>query len=1004
MAATDLIYNTTDPVLFTPDYSFLRYTLDKAQSRYDQGLDAVSRSYNNLKKRLTDPVLQQRRDQFLKDAEGQLKKIASSDLSLQENVNAANNVFNPLATDPAFIYDSYHTERINKQMAIMDDWANSTDPEIRKQYNPEIQKWVARDLNILRNGKGDINNYKGMHNRSAFAYMDAQDILAKAAKDYGYQFKVDSLGNPYIVTTEGGTAGAPSARAFANTVLGGNSLYQRQLQILSEAQKEDIMDAAKDNPFYAGKSEQEIYKLAGLDSYDRHRSSTQSYIDDLNDSYTKENASINAYINSNKDRLEKGRSDIAAGNVNTPEAQMFTQLSDRANTRDQLLTTINEQKLNFDQTFGDGSPNDKFREDYANKFAKDPQSFFADQLFKNDVQRFVDIKSSSITRTTKEDAAYVALLNNRTNTLRDLFNMKDKLADNARADEALDLKEQAEAFKESLKGKAKTKTTTNADGTTTTVTESPEISEQSASSYILYRTNALNKLAERVSLAISKADTNISGVNGGLNILGGMGLDNKTLGILKTGVSRQLASGDHSKTVALNSEEKEALQKAFNILKPYIIQGGGTIDDGDLSRLSLRTLPDFVRDAMKGYSITTGSDKIAKRSLNDYYKNINELDENLAAYNKGRQVIVDKYLNDPMFKGMFVSKGKDANGKEIYDLKGKDDIAKEVADYYGKFMDYDQYGRPKGPIKFSKERLNQIAEDYMNNTLNASKDGVSYSIFKVSPETYQSLIKKINEETPIGEFANEAGMMLAKPRYVVSGAIADDIRVDLSASSQSNSDIWEYASGTAEPTEVDATKHGDVRRALADKNNVAQVNVYTGTDLNKGGTSVSIVFKDRHADGSKGKEWWEGRELFFPITVNKTTPKVLQRFAQIDDVGDFAYYRNKGEDYVLDAFEADGIKAILHPNKAGDKEGWVEVVYKPYNEKTGKYSDTWVPLDPTADKPKYNEDVLSPNEIIDIIYNQKIYPYIDEVIKRKAAANQQSSANNSVPSLETFRK
>ena len=32
----------------------------------------------------------------------------------------------------------------------------------------------------------------------------------------------------------------------------------------------------------------------------------------------------------------------------------------------------------------------------------------------------------------------------------------------------------------------------------------------------------------------------------------------------------------------------------------------------------------------------------------------------------------------------------------------------------------------------------------MNNTLNASKDGVSYSIFKVSPETYQSLIKKIN--------------------------------------------------------------------------------------------------------------------------------------------------------------------------------------------------------------------------------------------------------------------
>ena len=208
MAATDLVYNTIDPVLYTPDYAFLKYALDKKQARYDQGLDAVSSAYNNLKKNLTDPVLKERRDQFLKDAQGQLQKIASSDLSLGENINAANNVFDPLATNPAFIYDAYQTDRVNKGIQEMDDWAKSADMEVRKQYNPEIKAWLNRDLDSIRNGNGDIKNYH-VQNRETFAAVDAQDILAKAAKDYGYTFKMDVPGHPYIVSVTGGTTGIP---------------------------------------------------------------------------------------------------------------------------------------------------------------------------------------------------------------------------------------------------------------------------------------------------------------------------------------------------------------------------------------------------------------------------------------------------------------------------------------------------------------------------------------------------------------------------------------------------------------------------------------------------------------------------------------------------------------------------------------------------------------------------------------------------------------------------
>ena len=55
MAATDIQYGGLDPVLYTPDFTFLRYVLDKKTALYEQGLKSVSSAYNNLKKETTDP-------------------------------------------------------------------------------------------------------------------------------------------------------------------------------------------------------------------------------------------------------------------------------------------------------------------------------------------------------------------------------------------------------------------------------------------------------------------------------------------------------------------------------------------------------------------------------------------------------------------------------------------------------------------------------------------------------------------------------------------------------------------------------------------------------------------------------------------------------------------------------------------------------------------------------------------------------------------------------------
>jgi hypothetical protein len=177
--------------------------------------------------------------------------------------------------------------------------------------------------------------------------------------------------------------------------------------------------------------------------------------------------------------------------------------------------------------------------------------------------------------------------------------------------------------------------------------------------------------------------------------------------------------------------------------------------------------------------------------------------------------------------------------------------------------------------------------------------------------------------------------------------------------------------------------------------------LFTFTSIFRQKNSFGFKFKNKHVDGSKGKEEWEGQEYFFPITINQTTSsETLRRFAQVDDAGDFAYYRQKGEDYKIDAFEADGIKAIIHPNKPGDQTGYIEILYKPWIEATKSYGD-WTAMDPLSGYPTYDEGLTTINEIKDLIYEKKLSPYVSEVLSRKAAIKQ---TTNSLPTLESLLK
>ena len=83
-----------EPALYKPDFNFYDKMLQRKQSLFEQGASKVKSAYSSvLNAQLSNKNNIPLRDQYIKDAQEKLVKLSSSDLSLMENVNAAEGIW-----------------------------------------------------------------------------------------------------------------------------------------------------------------------------------------------------------------------------------------------------------------------------------------------------------------------------------------------------------------------------------------------------------------------------------------------------------------------------------------------------------------------------------------------------------------------------------------------------------------------------------------------------------------------------------------------------------------------------------------------------------------------------------------------------------------------------------------------------------------------------------------------------------------------------------------------
>lgn len=190
---------------FQPDYNFLGNMLQKRQGAYDANYKQLNTQYSTL---LNSPMLRddnnKTRDAFFKTINQDIKKISGMDLSLQQNVDAADKVFDSFYQNKPMVNDMVYTKKYQDNVAKHSALKNCTDPD----KCGGVQAWdeglqeLQYKAEEFKNASAD--DAMSMQAGDYTGYFNWQKDAIKVAKDAGLSVTQDRSNGQWIVTQKNG--------------------------------------------------------------------------------------------------------------------------------------------------------------------------------------------------------------------------------------------------------------------------------------------------------------------------------------------------------------------------------------------------------------------------------------------------------------------------------------------------------------------------------------------------------------------------------------------------------------------------------------------------------------------------------------------------------------------------------------------------------------------------------------------------------------------------------
>jgi hypothetical protein len=168
---------------FQPDYNFYMNVLQAKQNQYDTNYNKISSTYGEL---YNNPVTREdsnkMKDDYLKKIDFELKRVSGLDLSLEQNVNQAVQVFKPFYENNHLMKDMALTKNYNRAVGNAMSLANSKDEKVRGTYWDAGIKAMQYRLDEFKNA--DASEVLSFSNINYTPYANAQKKFLDMAKEY----------------------------------------------------------------------------------------------------------------------------------------------------------------------------------------------------------------------------------------------------------------------------------------------------------------------------------------------------------------------------------------------------------------------------------------------------------------------------------------------------------------------------------------------------------------------------------------------------------------------------------------------------------------------------------------------------------------------------------------------------------------------------------------------------------------------------------------------------
>lgn len=316
---------------FQPDLNFYKGVMDTKEAQYKAGFDKISNMYGQLlNSPLTRDINNERREKFFTQIASDIERLASVDLSLEQNVNIAGQVFQPLIDDKNVIKDMAWTKNLYSEFARSEAFRNCTD---EKKCGG---KWWEDGQRALQYQQMDFakatdEQALGFANAKYTPYVNVVEKATKLAKDMGFNVQTVtwSPDGRYIVTTKNGPNMTMDLTNYFQSVYGNDPQVQELYKTKAYLQRKDFVYSNVEK-YGSEEAAEQYYLTSAMDSIEKQMAKVKAEA-------LKQQEAINLKKGIVEDEANKGTVDLE--DTEDPITKAYNQLLEEQNS---LTSTVDQ--------------------------------------------------------------------------------------------------------------------------------------------------------------------------------------------------------------------------------------------------------------------------------------------------------------------------------------------------------------------------------------------------------------------------------------------------------------------------------------------------------------------------------------------------------------------------------------------------------------------------------------------------------------------------------------